>query len=420
MVTQPGHRSAAAIVVASLALIAFMTLRPAPVFTTLPAGCIFCGPLGGVDFALNLVLFVPLGLGLRWAIGDWRTSTLVGAITTGVVEFLQWRFIPGRDASAGDLLSNTLGTMLGAWLAIEVIRWLNATPSLARRLAAVFAFVAVTVVAASAWLLQPIPTKYPQWSQWKPPRPNLDLFQGRLFSVDVNGTAIHPTEILRPPRTLDLATGSLTVTATVAGHLAPTRRQAIIVRIANEREEGFALAQWRDAVVFRSHIAAARLKLRPLVSRLDRAFSEGGTDGEGMEFTILANSNPRAMVLGKQGAPAATLPRSVGLAWALFLPWDVAINSNWWPANAGWLGLIVLPIGFFTMRSRRRVPDEPGIAMTWWPVALMIVAMVAAPALSGLSSLGVGEWIGVALGLVVGAAIEAWVASRGIAGLNAR
>ncbi len=99
--------------------------------------CIVCGDLGGVDFVLNVVLFMPLGVGLRWLLGRWSLAALAGFGVTLLVETLQWRLIRGRDASLGDVLANTLGTIVGVWIAVEGPRWLNATPLVARRLARV-------------------------------------------------------------------------------------------------------------------------------------------------------------------------------------------------------------------------------------------------------------------------------------------
>jgi hypothetical protein len=197
MVNRPGRGPASATVAVSLAIIAFFTLRPAVSPTGLPALCIICGPLGGVDFVLNTVLFVPLGAGLFWLTGRWKTCAIIGAATTLVIETLQWRVIPGRDASLGDLLANTIGTMLGAWLAVEGIGWLNATRSGSRRLAGVSGLVVSAVVVGSSWLVQPVQVRYPQWVQWKPVRRNMEPFQGQLSSVEFNGATLRPAQILR-------------------------------------------------------------------------------------------------------------------------------------------------------------------------------------------------------------------------------
>ena len=410
-VESPHKKAAGVLVVVALLFIAMMTLKPVTASATLPVWCIVCGTLGGVDFALNLVLFVPLGMGLRWLFPGWKVPLAIGVLTTLIVETLQWQVIPGRDASLGDLLANSIGTLVGAWLAVEGVRWLTATPASARRMAGLFALVAAAVVAGSAWLLRPVSTRFPQWSQWKPPRRNLDLFQGRLFTVDLNGVPIHPTEVLLPDRSIDAESRSLTVRATVTGHLQPTRRQAIIVRIANPIEEGFALVQWKDALAFRSHMAAARLRLRPLLAGYDGAFGVPavGAEGNGAELTILARSSPRAMMISISDSlrtDTVTLRRTVGFAWAMFLPRDVALTSHWWPVNAAWLGALWLPLGFFTMRSRRRTPDDSASSVAWMPMVLSVITLVAAPAVAGLSPLAIGEWTGVVLGLGTGWAIE--------------
>lgn len=418
MVTQPGSRSAMAAVVASYALIMVMTLRPVEATMTLPASCIFCGQLGGVDFALNVVLFIPLGLGWRWLVGSWRTAVLIGAATTLVVEALQWRLIPGRDASLGDLLANTLGTMFGAWLALEGLRWINATSAVARRLAAAFAILAAIIIAASAWLLLPVEPRWAQYVQWTPRRPNLDPFLGRLIAVELNGRFIHPVVILPSQWTFDSATRSLSLRATIGAPVPPTRRQAIIVRIANDFEEGFYLAQWGEAVAFRTHMVGALLRLRPLLVGLEGALPASNTGSDTTAaFIISANSNSRAIVVTRErlgSKTSVTLRRTVGLAWALLLPWDVALGPAWWLANATWLGALVLPVAFFTTRSGGKGGEATIRGIAWWPLPLVLATVSAVPAAAGMSPLGVGEWLGVLAGIAAGVALERWTAGADV------
>ena len=416
MVTRPGRKPAATVVAAAFALIMYMTLRPVAANVSLPASCIICGPLGGVDFALNIVLFIPLGGGLRWLLGRWNTAIFIGTVTTLVIESLQWRLIPGRDASLGDLLANTLGTILGAWLAIEGVRWLNATHFAARRLAGAFGIAVTLVAIASAWLLQPVHTRYPQWVQWTPARKYLDTFQGRLMDVELNGIPIRPTEILQPHRSLDATSRSVTVRATLTDPAAPTRRPAIIVRIANPLEEGFSLGQSGHAATFRTHVAAERLRLRSIIVGLENALSasDAKTNGTAAEVIVEGNSNPRAIGIRVEPpgrATGVTLRRTIGLAWALFLPRDVALGPGWWLANATWLAILVLPVAFFTRRSGHREGDGAGITVAWWPLPLFLVSLAAVPAATGLSPLGVGEWAGVLVGVGAGVALERWTAA---------
>ena len=415
MVTHPRRGPAALLVAAALVLVVYMTLRPTRMQVLTPTFCIVCGDLGGVDFALNVILFVPLGIGLRWTLGRWVPAAIIGAITTLVIETLQWRLIPGRDASLGDLVANTLGTMLGAWLATEVFHWLNATSRSARRYATTCGILAVMVVSVSAWVLQPLVPRYPQWVQWTPLRSNTEPFQGRLLAVDLNGSAIHPAERFEAKRAFDTLTRSLSVRARIGapGSSRPTRRQAIIVRIANDWEEGFSLAQLGETAAFRTHIAAVKLKLRPILVGLDHTFPGSGSAGTAAALTIEGTSTPRAIMVRRQlpeGETAVAVPRTVGLAWALFLPWDIALNPQWWVANAFWLGALVLPVSFLTVRSAVRAEADPGPGIIWWPLPLVLATLAATPA-TGLSALGIGEWVGVLAGISAGWMLERWTAT---------
>ena len=411
MITQQGRGKAALLVVGMLAVIAFVTLRPAEQLVMLPAFCVFCGPLGGVDFLLNTALFIPLGLGLRLLTGRWITAVVIGALTTLVIESLQWRFVAGRDASLGDLIANTLGTMIGAWLAMSAPRALNASSRTARRLNPVFAVLASAVFALTALLLKPMNPVGAQYVQWTPPRPDMDLFRGGLAAVQVNSRLVRPDEPLPSQWTYDSLTMAMSVRAVVRKPVPRSSRQAIIVRIANEEFEGFMLAQRGDAVVFRSTIAAVRLRLRPPLVGLDGAFeapAASDLDRASPVLMLLASSNPRAMgvtVEQSGSTQSVTLRRSVGLGWALVLPWDIALGPRWWPANALWLGALVFPVAFLTMRCGNRNPvvSDPRYFL---PLAGVLSVLVVVPALVGLSTLSAGEWLGVVTGLCSGVLLE--------------
>lgn len=421
MVNPPRRRPAAALAVAWLVLVAYETLRPTQVIVVTPTFCIFCGPLGGLDFVLNVVLFVPLGLALQWATRRWKATVMVGAIITLLIEVLQSRLIAGRDASIGDLLANTIGTLLGAWIAMELFRWLNATAVTARRYAAIFAITIAAVVLVSAWLLQPFPTRFWQLVRWTPQPRNADLFQGRVLAVELNGKSIPDGVLVSTPEMYDSVSGTMTMRTTLGATAPSTRRPAIIVRISNYLDEGFALTQRGTQVTFRTYLASTRLKLRAIPVGLDSAFLVSNTGvGADDQLTIEASANSRRVVvrrLHQRGEKSVTLQRTVGLAWALFLPWDVALGPRWWPANALWLGTLLLPVSFFTVRSLSAEKGNPARNFAWWPLTLVLFVLVATP-ITGLSGLGAGEWLGVAAGIVVGMILERVTAIPPPAGLK--
>ena len=73
-----------------------------------------------MEFLCNVVLLVPFAvlgsLALpRWS---WRDWTAWGFLLAGAVELTQGLLLPGRDASYADVVANTLGALLGAWLVV--------------------------------------------------------------------------------------------------------------------------------------------------------------------------------------------------------------------------------------------------------------------------------------------------------------
>lgn len=76
-----------------------------------------------VEFCANIAMFVPVGAVAWW----WRPSlpfaALTGLAASCLIESVQGLFLPGRVADPRDLLSNTLGALLGAGLCVVVVWW---------------------------------------------------------------------------------------------------------------------------------------------------------------------------------------------------------------------------------------------------------------------------------------------------------
>lgn len=79
-----------------------------------------------VEFALNLLMFVPLtffgSLVYRMPVLSWIG---VGFLASLSIEAYQLFLLPDRDATTVDLVSNTLGAMVGAVLAAPLVWWLR-------------------------------------------------------------------------------------------------------------------------------------------------------------------------------------------------------------------------------------------------------------------------------------------------------
>ncbi|WP_349863113.1 VanZ family protein [Leifsonia sp. WHRI 6310E] len=67
-----------------------------------------------VEFSANILMFVPMGVLLTLLLGreHWWLALALGVVATLTIEFVQL-FLPARFSDPRDLLSNTLGTLLG-------------------------------------------------------------------------------------------------------------------------------------------------------------------------------------------------------------------------------------------------------------------------------------------------------------------
>jgi glycopeptide antibiotics resistance protein len=77
-----------------------------------------------VEFGLNVLLFVPMSLlgsflFPRLRVAEW---VMVGFLASLTVELVQKLFLTGRTADPKDVVSNTLGVLIGALLATAVSR----------------------------------------------------------------------------------------------------------------------------------------------------------------------------------------------------------------------------------------------------------------------------------------------------------
>lgn len=76
-----------------------------------------------LEFVANIALFVPFGLLIRVAFARlprWGVAAL-GFVTTVTIEIVQ-SAIPGRFSTVSDVVANTLGTLVGLWLARRLSR----------------------------------------------------------------------------------------------------------------------------------------------------------------------------------------------------------------------------------------------------------------------------------------------------------
>lgn len=397
----------------ALAIIAAITLGPSSIGVGLPFFCVFCGSTGSVDFLLNVILFIPLGVGSRLLLRTSAHAAVVGLLTTLAVEALQWRVIPGRDAALGDIVANTFGAWVGAFLVTAVPSLWRARGARAMRYSVWYGAIVTGMVTVVAFLLSPGRDASLYRVQWTVTRANQDRFSGTLLSASLNSEPLRPVRAVRS----GLFGDTIDLRAVVIGGDSLSRRGAEILRIAAIGREALLLGQRGDALVFRAFTNASRFRFRPLLVALPGQFPLNTDDEPRARETVIDARSTRAFVslvaTRETTRSSVTLRRTVGLGWTLLLPWNIGVGPDWWPANLLWLGLLAFPATFFAARAGQRGAEVGNQArFTWWPVVVVIASLILPPAAMGLSSLNVLEWCGVAMGFAGGIGVARARAGR--------
>ena len=277
-------------VAVSLAIIAIATLTPLPIARGSEQGA-SCGTIESMalvaDFILNVLLFMPFGLGARLAGWRPRASVAIGAAISSVVELLQLHAIPGRDASALDVVANTTGTAFGILLWIGRRRLLAPSPRAASRLLITSAYAWLLMLIVSGWALQPAPSADPLWGERTPALGGQPSFSGTLQSARLYGVEM-PSARLPNERTVreEMHAGRIRLDVVVqpADTLSAT---GPIVRVADGcGRELLALAQSRTKLVFNMRMHATAIGLTTPSFAMMQALPSPPPDGPAERVSV--------------------------------------------------------------------------------------------------------------------------------------
>ena len=393
------------LVTCGLAFIGAMTLIPHPEeaarSAATPITCLVCGELGTVDVLLNVLLFVPLGLGLRLAGFSWRRALALGAALSLGIELLQMKVIAGRDASLGDLITNSLGTGLGAWLAASGPRLLRPTPRTSRRLAFGWSAFLILVYSGTSLALRPsLPIGAPWWGQWAPDLGHFDRFPGRVLSVTAAGMPLPPGRAIDQRQLEAALTRTTELTATAVLGTATNGLAPIASIFDADRREVVLLGQDGTDLVWRVRMWSAKLGLRNPGVRLPGVLASGAGN------TITATGRlhgPEFQISTIRGAATRSwaLPFSPSWGWSLVLPWPYAYGPEVRFLTALWVAGMLVPLGFWGVRAQRS-----GWALM---AAIPILLLALIPAKAGFATVHWSEWLAAFIGLGAGVAASRWI-----------
>lgn len=393
----------------SLTAILALTLRPTGNRSPAVALCMICGDRATVDMLLNVALFAPFGFAL--ALSRTHPHTLrVGLVTLGIslgIELLQL-VIPGRTVSAADVLLNTLGGALGAFLSPRRAIFLRPVPTTGLRLGLAGGIAWIGVLTATAAALQPMLQSMPLYTQIKPsiPTPSYQ-FNGEVFNVrigDVGLMAGPITDSVRLRSALDTKIGELS--AHVVRGATSTARTSIIARVVDERRRTrLELRQTGASLVFEPGLRAAVFRLTRPAIRLNDVFlrgpnarcgddpirASGGVDGG----TLYVSVENRACRAREEIGLRATL------GWSLLIPMTYAYGSEAPWLTAIWLVVPVLIFSYWLGRALRchaRAVATSG-------AGILLVGLCAVPAWFALPRTVGWEWLAAIGAMVIGLGI---------------
>lgn len=398
-----GARTVAWLILAGgLAAIGLATLGPVVLETpreALPQACLLCGEFGTVDFLLNVLLFVPFGLGLA-LMGVRRPLAVLAIVGLSVtIEALQVSVISGRDASLGDLIANSLGGLIGS----TATRWWPALLRPLRRHVAWLAFLPgclmIVTAAATAFLLRPAPAPSSRWwGQWAHELGGTAPFGGKVRDVRLNGFPVRDGVLPDQNRVHDVFRGdSVRFEAQVTVGPIPPRR-AQVAAIA-DGEGAWVASMWQDGQDVLFHL---RLRTSTYLVRTPGIRLVGALDAPRDAVVMLAVEISHGRLTAEtSGATrrSATIPLSPSLVWTLISPWDATFPAPPDPLTAVFLVLAFAVCGLLALlwgvQAGRRTLTGVSLALA------LVMALGGVPAASGLPAVRWWEWIAAATGLVL-------------------
>lgn len=406
------------ITIVSLIAIAAATLTPESSQAVESHFCLICGSVGTVDAILNVILFLPLGVGLALAGARGKNVVLWAFALSALIETAQLFFISGRDASVGDVLTNTLGGALGFAIGGYHALWLRPPGRVARTLCLGWAslWLIIQMISSYGFTISLPHSQY--YGQIARELGNFAVFPGTVLSASIGGVPI-PNTALDDSREVERL---LMANATVAASVVPAKpppKLAPIARVAEARQrEILLLAQDGDRFIFGIRTGAAVLRVRRPFIALANAFPIAfpGDSSAHDALTLTARYGASGAGIGAHARSTSSdvvIPIYASLGWTLWLPfqWLIEGTLSERVISSIWMACLVIPLGYWAFQLRKS--SSPEQARSKLTIALLVGAplliagLAVIPYVFGLPVAPIVDWVatlgGVLVGYVLGA-----------------
>lgn len=344
------------------------------------AWCVTCGSLWLADALVNVVLFVPAGVGLGLLGRRIPPAVAALALVSVTIEVFQAWGVVGRDSSLRDVITNALGGAIGVALVRHWRTWIFPDARRASQLAVAAAVSWASTLGMTSVLAHPSVLPGPYWGQRGD-----DRFGASVVRVAVNDVPI-PLGPLSKPRPVLAALNSRDARIDVAiSPASPPEGIGPIARLSNPHTEAFRFGRRGADVIFGVRLRSADARLRSPAVRLRAALSDGARASNVVNAitpdTIhLRGSVSSGILRLERLAPAGTsrsLTLSPTVGWAFLTPIGITTRVAPWVLSGLWVVVLCFPIGYWTASA------QPSGARWWIPalVAGIVVGALTLPPL---------------------------------------
>jgi VanZ family protein len=389
-----------AISLASVALIGVATLTGSSDTTPQP-WCLRCALASegfAADLIVNVLLFVPLGVGLRLAGARAATAAAVGFLVSLFVELTQAYVVAGRVANVFDLATNTLGTALAAGVTTRWRPMILPTANGARSLSIASTCVVVLILGLTAWALKPAVPRGALVACGVGSS-SVSTRAERVVTASVDGMAVRPGDTLQASGVHE---GPVQLEVALQASRLPWRTEPAFMLVSDGEtfvqlgidgsDLELEVRRRGEAARFRSPSVRVRRPVRrsntPEVAQLDTLLLRGVADQWSMSLAVRAPTAHDSLVVRVH--PIA--------GWSLFLN---APRSAWLSEvlTALWTAALIFPVAFWSawtadgrLQRSMVLPPFVVVAAIWGAAALVGAPAAPLSAVLGAGVAVLGAW----------------------------
>lgn len=347
---------------AAVILVLLLTLWPLPEqayrASLSPVTCLVCGEQGVQDVFQNILMLLPLGLALGLAGLAPGRAAVFGLFLALFVESMQYWVITGRDASLSDVVTNSLGTWLGASLAPHLPLLLGPAPRAARRLGLAAALGFAALWTFGAWAIGTDAGSGGWRGRFPGDMPDAPALNGQALAARVNGA-----ELSAIPRALpstvegEFAAGRLSLQGaiTVGPPIAWRENVITVIDVDPARTEGnnrlvVVLNRVGTRALLAYRIKAADVRLRTPNFNFGPMFDV--PPGERVEFAI---EHGPGRITGTSSGAGREVATSFRLApemlYSILAPRSPRPDLAWAVESLLWAMLVLVVAGYWAGRA---------------------------------------------------------------------